>query len=145
LKGWKIIYFPVFNKSGQIISLFKILKKKYPHFNGLNKADIYKKYSGKAYKDKNIRDLFSRILGLTEEFLAHTEFMKNSLLIKSYTMSRLAEKNLEKHFVNKTKEAELELSKEKVISEDYFLNQYHIQRKRSYLETLTLLENAQQY
>jgi len=132
---------PFFNESEQIKIFFEILKQQYPGFQRLDKNSIYKKiYPGKAYKDKPMRDLFSRLLKLTEEFLAQIEIGKKSSFITVLTLKALAEKNLEKHFISKSKEAELLISKEKIISLEYFLNKYSLSReKRSYLETLEAL------
>ena len=135
------IHSPFFNTSIQIRTLFEIFKKQYPGFNLLDKKAIYKKiYPGGQYKDKKIRDLFSRMLKLTEEFLAQMEFMKRKILVKRYTLRQLADKNLEKHFINKSKEAELSLSKEKIINTNHFFDKYSISKeKRSYLEILKVL------
>jgi len=135
------VFSPFFNNSEPVSTLFKILEKKYPDFENLDKDALYRKiYPGDTFRDKRIRDLFSRSIKLAEDFLAQIEFMKRSALIKKYTMHQLAEKNLEKHFVNKSKEAELQLSKEKIVSTEYFFNKYSLfKEKRSYLEILKAL------
>lgn len=132
---------PFFNTSEQITGFFELLKEKYPCFTGLNKNSIFKKtYPRQAYNDKKLRDLFSRMLKLAEEFLAQMEFKDKIMLVKGNTLRQLAKKNLEKHFINKVKEAEILFSKEQIISSEFFFNKYSIaQEKRNYLESLLTL------
>jgi hypothetical protein len=135
------IFSPFFNTSVPLSALFKILAKKYPDFDTLDKDSIYRKiYPGESYRDKRLRDLFSRLLKLVEEFLAQLEFMKDKRLIDKFILHQLAKKNLEKHFIHKSNEAEQHLDKEKIVSTEYFFNKYSIfKEKRSYLEILKTL------
>jgi len=132
---------PFFNTSKQINTLFNILKKSYPEFDDIAKEKIFKAiYPNETYKDKKVRDLLSRLLKLTEAYLAHLEFSGMDMLQIRFAMQQLSRRNLEKHFTGKLKEAEQQLDKEKIVSADYFFNKYSIlKEKRSYLEILTSL------
>lgn len=126
---------PYFNNSEQIIKLFEFIKKAHPTFANINKEAIFRAiYPKEEYKDKKIRDLLSRMLGLAEDFLAQERFNSNKLLGIRLTLQELAAKNLEKHFVAKAKEADTEINKEKITSAGFLYDKYSIfKEKRNYL------------
>jgi hypothetical protein len=129
---------PYFNNSEQITSLFKIIKKHSPDYKNLSKESIFKIiFPGEPYKDKKIRDLLSRMLKLTEDFLGEEEFSKRQMLKTSFSLQQLAAKNMEKHFASKAREADLEIIKEKIVSSDLLFSKYSVFReKREYLSAL---------
>ncbi len=129
---------PYFNNSEQICSLFKIIKKHYPDFKSITKESIFKTiYPAKPFKDKKVRDLFSRMMKLVEDFLAQEEFSIRHMLKTSFALRQLAARNMEKHFASKAREADLEIEKEKIISSDLLFSKYSVFReKREYFSAL---------
>lgn len=134
----KFISSPYFNTSPQISRLYKIIVNCYPDFGSprLNKERIFKSiYRKGKFDDKKIRDLYSRMLKLAEEFMAVNEFRKISLLKKRFVLKQLAKKNLEKHFTSIAKELKSMLDKEEITDGEYFFSKYSLfKENRSYLE-----------
>lgn len=135
------VFSPFFNSSVQLITFFKILKKKYPHFKGLDKKLIFNKiYPGEKYKDKKIRDLQSRMLKLTEDFLGQMEFMKQDYLIGRLTLQQLADRDLERHFTDKVREAGKKMDKEKIINSMNMFSKYSFfKQKRLFMQRFKAL------
>jgi hypothetical protein len=132
---------PFFNTSEQLVTFFKMLKKEYPSFEGVDKRAIFSKtYPTEEFMDKRIRDLQSRMLGLVENFLAQLEFMKQDLLISRLTLQQLAERDLERHFTDKIKEAGKKMDKEKTINSMNLFSRYSFfKQKRSYMQKFKAL------
>lgn len=129
---------PYFNRSKQIGVLFSLIKENQPSYSLLTKEKIFKSiYSKESYQDKKVRDLLSRMLKLTEDFLAMTEYSQNKILQSRFTLQQLAARNLEKHFAGKIKETENEISKSKTMSPDLLFSIYSVFReKRQYMEVV---------
>ncbi|MCI0449853.1 MAG: hypothetical protein L0Y79_08720 [Chlorobi bacterium] len=134
----KFIYSPFYNTSLQITKLYKILSNYYPELNSprLTKEKIYMLiYRSGKFDDKKIRDLYSRMLKLTQEFIAVSEFKTMPVLQKRLVLEKLAGKNLEKHFTSLAKELENILDREEITDGEYFFNRYTLMKeKRSYME-----------
>lgn len=128
---------PYFNNSPQLNNLFKYLSKFYPAFK-VTKEEVFEYiFPGEAYKDKKLRDLFSRMLKLVEDFFAYEEFSGKTLLKTRFTLQKLSEKNMEKHFAGKAREADVDIGKEKIVSSDLLFDKYAVFRqKREYFEPL---------
>lgn len=139
----KFINSSFFNTSEHICNLINILIKDYPEFKNIKKEQIFTFiYPNETFKDKKIRDIFSRTLKLTEEYLIQKEFSKKKFLKASFLLKQIASRNLEKHFIGKTRDLDLELEEEKLISSEFLLNKYLIYReKREFLSSLASIKN----
>jgi hypothetical protein len=138
---------PFFNTSGQIVRLFEILKKDYPEFRKTEKKEIFKAvFPEEPYKDKKIRDLFSRMLKLAEDYLAQTEFRKSELAANRFVLKQYSGRNLEKHFSSKVTEAEKRLGKEPHHGSNYYYERYALHKvKREYFETLRFYGKGKEF
>lgn len=104
-KTWDLPQFPFFNTSPQMIKLFDILKPHHPLFSTITRADIYGEFYGsEPYKDKRIRDLFSRLLELCHDYLAQCELEKKEH-VKRLTLDQLYLRELENSFNSVIKDA----------------------------------------
>lgn len=121
----KFVNSPFFNTSEQLVSLFYLLKKDHPVYKKLSKEQIFTDfYPGEEYKDKKIRDLFSRMLELAQLFLSQLEFEKNKHTSSIYVMNQFILRNLERHFKSRFKESEKKLKEESVIDESFLYAEY---------------------
>jgi len=121
----KFVKSPFFNSSEQLVSFFEILKKDHPDYKVLTKEKIFDHfYPKEGYKDKKIRDLFSRMLEIAQSFLAQLEFEKNESTKSFYILNQLLERKLERHFKSRYKETEKNLSACTIIDEEYFISEY---------------------
>jgi hypothetical protein len=138
---------PFFNASSQITNLFEILKSDYPEFRTLGKAKIFKSlYPKEDYKDKKIRDLFSRLLKLAEEYLAQIEFQKTELTFNRHILKQYSLRNLERHFSTKVKDAESRLEKEKHHGSNFYYEKYALLKvRREYFETLKFFGKGKEF
>jgi hypothetical protein len=129
---------PFFNSSKNVKKVYKIISPYYPEFTHkkLTKQCISGKiYPNEIYRDKKIRDLFSKTLELAEDYLAYIKIKNDTLLLKSYSLSQLASRNLGKHFEQKSKETDTLLSKMGVKDSSYFFyNHKLLKEKREYHE-----------
>jgi len=130
-----------FNKSQDITRLYGILKKYYPKFDKLNKDKIFSAlFSTGKYKDKKLRDLFSKMLGLVEEFLILEDLKNYPLEEKRHILNQYSIRNLDKHYEGVTREMQLLLDKIKVKESDYFYSSYLLKKdSRNYFEQKTTL------
>lgn len=140
------VFSPYFNNSTQISKLFRLLSKYYPAFK-VTKEEIFENiFPDEDYKDKKIRDLFSRMLKLLEDFFANEEFSGKSLLKTRFTLKQLSDRNMEKHFASKAREADIDIGKEKIVSSDQLFDKYAVFRqKREYFEPLKSRKNRAAY
>jgi len=120
---------PFFNTSPQMIKLFDILKPHHPLFSTITRADIYGEFYGnEPYKDKRIRDLFSRLLELCHDYLAQCELEKKEHVKKRLTLDQLYLRELENSFNSVIKDARKKLHAPGILDEDYFMNEYYYSR-----------------
>lgn len=125
----KFVNSPFFNSSGQMVTLFNLLKKDHPEYKTITKESIFSEfYSKEGYKDKKVRDLLSRMLELAQSFLSQLEFEKNKNTSSIFVMNQLIERNLERHFKSRYKESEKKLKDEKVIDENYLYSEYMLMK-----------------
>ncbi len=116
---------PFFNSSAQMIKLFGILRVHHPSFEGITREDIYGEFYGsEPYKDKRIRDLFSRLLELCHDFLAQCELESKLHMKKRLTLEQLYVRELENSFTSVIKDARKKLSADGIFDEEYFMNVY---------------------
>jgi hypothetical protein len=125
---------PYFNTNNTIIKFFDILAKYYPGFKDpvLTKEFVFKKLNPQLkYKDEVIRNLFSRLLSLGEEFLRikgmqNDEYRKELHLITELNKRKvgsLFEKNVqklekllpEKEFEGNSYQIKMELESQKFV------------------------------
>jgi len=129
---------PYLNSSPKAQKLFEIISENYPDFDSdkLTKQFIFSAiYPGEEYKDKKVRDLFSKTLELAENYLAFRRIGNDPLLLKSYSISELAERNLGKHFEKNAKEMEAMLGAIEVKNSRYlFYNYLLLKEKHRYYE-----------
>lgn len=138
---------PFFNTSSQITQLFDVLKADYPKFSKIEKKDIFHAiYPKEVFKDKKIRDLFSRMLKLGEEYLAQLEFRKTELTFNRHVLKQYSLRNLERHFSSKIKDAESRLDKEKHQGSNFYYEKYALLKvRREYFETLRFFGKGKEF
>ncbi len=138
---------PFFNTSSQITGLFQLLKSDYPQFSTLDKKRIFNAlYPKEEFKDKKIRDLFTRLLKIAEEFLAQLEFRKAELNFNRLVLKQYAERNLERHFSSKLKDAETRMNKEEHHGSNYYFERYALLRtRREYFESLKAFGKGKEF
>lgn len=120
---------PFFNKSILFIKFYELLKGDYPDFENLNKQLIFKEiYPNEEYKDKKIRDLFSKMNEFALDFIAHEDFNRKFLTKNAYILENLVNRKLTVHYNSKYKESVKLLKSEKIIDEDYIFAEYSYSR-----------------
>lgn len=120
---------PFFNTSSQMIKLFDFVKPHYPLFNSITREEIYREFYGnEQYKDKRIRDLFSRLLELCHDFLAQCELENKVHVRKRLTLEQLYVRELENSFNSVIKDARKKLYAPGILDEEYFMNEYYYSR-----------------
>ncbi len=120
---------PYFNTSQQMTKMFGLLRSYYPLFNSITRENIYREfYGGEPYKDKRIRDLFSRLLELCHDFLAQCELEKKTHVKKRLTLEQLYVRELENSFNSVMKDARKTLYSSGILDEEYFMNEYYYSR-----------------
>ncbi|MEO8209741.1 MAG: hypothetical protein ABI840_04205 [bacterium] len=127
----KFINSPFHNESHMMILFYDYLKNHYPDFNGADftKENIYKKiYSEGKYEDKKVRERFSDMLTLAEDYLAFIDLKMNHYKLKSHTLEQLAARRLDVHFNKKVKEIHTILDSKAIKDIDYYHDSYLFQR-----------------
>ena len=120
---------PYFNTSQQMTKLFGLLRSHHSSFKTITREEIYREFYGdEPYKDKRIRDLFSRLLELCHDFLAQCELEKKVHVKKRLTLEQLYVRELENSFNSVMKDARKKLYAEGILDEEYFMNEYYYSR-----------------
>lgn len=120
---------PYFNTSQQMTKLHGLLRSHYPLFNNITKEEIYREFYGsEPYKDKRIRDLFSRLLELCHDFLAQCELETKVHMKKRLTLDQLYLRELENSFNSVIRDARKKLQESGIQDEEYFMNEYYYSR-----------------
>lgn len=124
----KFVRSPFYNESEKMIKLYDLIRKYYPEFNDINftKENVYKElYGSGKYEDKKIRDRFSDMLKLAEEYLSILNFKKNKFMFKKCSLDELLDRDLHVHFEKKYKETKKILAERKLAEdEEYFFHEY---------------------
>lgn len=123
----KFIGSPFFNESTKMKNLYSVFKKAHPDFSDKNftKENIYGKIYGTGkYDDKKLRDRFSDLLKLAEEFLAMTDLRNNEVKMKRHTLNQYAARTLKTHFDKTYGEIGEKLKKIKVKNNHFFYDEY---------------------
>jgi len=130
----KFINSPFYNESEKMITFYEYLKNYFPEFRDDNftKENLYKKiYGGADYEDKKIRDRFSDMLKLAEEYISVCNFRNTLCFEKLHTLYEYRERGLEIHFEKKYREIKLRLEKEKIRDSDVYYADYSAANARS--------------
>lgn len=124
---------PFHNQSRKMISLYDVLKKHYPAFEGKNftKVIIYSHiYPAEKFNDKKFRERFSDMLGLAEDYLAIIHIKKDSVKYKMQTLNEFSKRDLAVHFDKKHREITALLDKEIFKDENLFYEEYILHSRR---------------
>jgi len=134
----KYVNSPYFNNSYQITRLFEILEQQYPSFNNIDKHEIFRSIHPKEkYKDKKLRDLFSRMNELVENFLGQLKFDEKEGLSNTFKLKQLAKKGLQKHFISVYKETDRKLENQPYRGSEYLFTKFNIfSAKKDFLHSL---------
>ncbi len=120
---------PYFNTSSQMTKMFGILRRHHPAFESITREEIYSEFYGsEPYKDKRVRDLFSRLLELCHDFLAQCELEKKVHTKKKLTLEQLYVRELENSFNSVIKDARKKLYASGILDEEYFMTEYYYSR-----------------
>jgi len=147
---------PFFNKNPRQVQLYEIFKKYHPDFNSpkLTKEHVFERlYTGKKYKDNEVRRNLSEILKLGEEYLVYLNINKSREFAKKRSLvSELDFRKLDKLFNIKITELDEIYKTVKDIEDNYFSNNfdlevlrlnYNIGRGRGGFEPEVILNNLQ--
>jgi hypothetical protein len=131
----KFLYSPFHNENGRMRTMYDCLKKYHPHFThkDFTKENVFSRlYSAnEVFDDKKLRERFSDMLRLAEDFLAIVFIRKNPLEYKRQTLYEYIYRGLDVHFNKKNKEIRKILDETKVKDIDYFLNEFHYETAQS--------------
>lgn len=120
---------PYFNREAVQVKFYEILKKFYPGFEGKNftKEKIYSRlYPGKNYNDGVLRNIFSKLLELCEDFLALQIYRKKGMQYYTELLRELSSRNSQGLFDKTEKEASELIKKTKIKDEQYFQNEFYL-------------------
>ncbi len=136
---YKFIISPYFNESNILIELYFVLKRYYPEFNNRNftRENIFKSIytNEKKYNDKKMRDRFSDMLKLCEEYISLIEIKSDDVKYQHLSLIQIAKRGLESHFESKYKEINKIVEKKRIIDNNFFLTRYEqIKDKRNFYE-----------
>jgi hypothetical protein len=119
---------PYFNRSTTLVSLFELLIKFYPDFNGkkLTKEFVSEKiFKTKIYNDSTVRNALADLLNVCENFLIQENFRNSAVLSFDYLLKELREKKL----VNVFQKNSAELDKKYSVIQDAD-SEYYLSRSR---------------
>ncbi len=136
---YKFIISPYFNESKILVELYLVLKKYYPEFKNRNftRENIFRAiYPDEGnYDDKKIRDRFSDMLKLCEEYISLIEIKSDDVKYQHLSLRQIAKRGLESHFESKYKEINTLIEKKRVMDNNFFLNRYEqVKDKRNFYE-----------
>lgn len=126
---------PYFNRESVQVKLYEILKKFYPEFEGKNftKEKIYEKlYPGRKYNDGVMRNIFSKLLELSEEFLVFQSCREKKMVYYTDLMTELSRRNTPGLFDKTEKEASEYIEGTNIKDEQYFQNLYQLNNVKLY-------------
>ncbi len=129
----KFLNSPFHSESQKMVRLFNFLKKFFPEFTSikLTKEEAYRKMYGEAeFSDKKLRERFSDMLRLAEEYLAVVNLRKNPVKYKMHTLNEFSDRDLAVHFDKKHREILAILDKVTFKDENSFYEDYQLQSKK---------------
>lgn len=125
---------PYFNQNKKLIRLAKYLAGSHPDFRESEVANkrLFRAAYGKdtAYEEQWVFDHLSQLRRLLEQFLAQTEFEKDSAGEMRYLLHALSERDMSDSFPKVARKAEKKLSQPAKKNATYFLNHFLIQEIR---------------
>lgn len=131
----KFLCSPFFNENEELINLFDHLKtigfqkeetEKKDHKLGIWKAIFPKK----KYDDIRLRRMFSDLLQLAFDYLAHQQFRVNPAAKKVFLLRSLSHSKLEKHFAGAVRQTQKELAKTGLTDADFHYLSYMLERRQ---------------
>ncbi len=131
----KFLYSPIHNENARMRALYECLKRYHPGFNhkDFTKENIYSKLypNGEKFDDKRLRERFSDLLKLAEDYLAIVYIRKNPIEYKRQTLYEFVYRGLDVHFNKKNKEIRKILDETKHKDVDYFLNEFQYETDKN--------------
>lgn len=124
---------PFFNKKAEVITLFNLLKKQYPHFKEqqLEKQKIFKKVFPKlAFKEQKLRYLMSDLTKLLESFLAYQEYNQQTNHYNPYLLDAYMNRELDKYFHNTSSIFQNNINKNQRQNIDFHLDNFQIIKQK---------------
>jgi hypothetical protein len=125
----KFINSPFHNESPKMRMMYSFLKKYYPAFDhtGCTKENIFRVLypESKKYDDTKLRERFSDMLRLAEDYLSFLHIKKNLVNYKRQALLEFSERRLDVHFDKKNKEITAILDKTTAKDVNYFLDVYN--------------------
>lgn len=126
----RFISSPYFNRSSTLESLFELLIKFHPEFDNKKLTKEYVSeniFNTKEYKDSTVRNAFSDLQTLCEEFLMQENFRKSSALSFDYLLKELREKKLGGVFAKNSAALDKKFEDVKEVDSDYYLSRYRFE------------------
>ncbi len=121
----KFVNSPFFNEGMRLTKLYDVLKEYYPDFeqDDFSRTVIFEKlYPAEKYNDTKLRDGFSALFKLAEEYLSYMEFKSEPFLVKSNLLKALDKNGLDKFFEKYLNNAEVEINENKKGISDFFFH-----------------------
>lgn len=118
---------PFYNRENALSGLFGILKQHYPEFNGkeFSKEKIYHElFPGKKYYDPLLRNTFSDLLKLCEEYLKIRQFSQEKFYSQYLLLKQLTNRKQNSLFVSNVRKIKSVLNKPGVMDELYYQNTF---------------------
>ncbi len=130
---------PYFNSEKVLITLFGILKKHYPTFSSkaLDREKVFRKlYPSKKYNDALMRNVFSDMLKLCEEFLLCEKYRTDEFKSRIQLMDEYSIRGLMKLYEKTLQKAEQSLQSRRVADIGYYKNKLLLELAKSSHENL---------
>lgn len=124
---------PYFNREVIQFKFYKILKKNYPLFeaSSFTKEKVFEKlYPGKKYNDGVMRNILSKLLALSQDFISMQNHRKKKIPYYTDLLSELNSRNAMNLFDKAEKEAWSLLEQVQIKDEQYFRNIHYLKNLR---------------
>ncbi|HMQ80959.1 MAG TPA: hypothetical protein PKE39_16275 [Ignavibacteria bacterium] len=139
---------PYFNREVIQVKFYQLLKKNYPKFEAksFTKEKVFEKlYPGKDYNDGVMRNILSKLLELSQEFIALHNYRKKKIPYYTDLLNELSIRDTNTLFDKAEKEAWILLDNVQIKDDHYFRNLYYLKniklnRIRNQKSTLYLPE-----
>lgn len=131
---------PYFNREKVLFELFNILKKYHPEFNSeeFTKEKVYSLlFKNKEYNDAVLRNTFSKMQKLAENFLVIERFQNSNFHNKLFLLEELKSRKQEALFKKHKSVAELLLDSELYRNEDYYSRKYLLEDLNKEFQKIT--------
>jgi len=128
------VHSPFYNRVRNVSSLFDEIKKFYPEFNSRNftKEYLFKKITGKSnYNDELMRNLFSDLYKLSEEYLAVTGFQKKKNFKNMLTLAELQKCRPEKKILTEFEKLISLYENTEIKDEEFYFTSYQLRNMRN--------------